>query len=256
MAAGLGRQHGARDDRHAVQQHRAGAAFAGLATVFDAEDAVTAQRVQQRLVDRNVPGLGFAVEDELKLHRCTPEWASEWQMADGGWQMANGEWQMANGEWRMANGEWRMANGKWQMANGKWQMANGKWRMANGEWRMANGEWRMANCKWQTANRKSQIANCKWQTANRKLQIANRKSANGKWQMANGRWQSQITNRQSQIVNVARTPRRSSYARRGSDGARARCRSRDTPHRAWCCGADRCATTNRMRSPVHPAPRR
>ena len=61
MAVGLGRQHRARSDRHAVEQHGAGAAFARLAAVLDAEHAVPPQRVEERFVDGDVPGLGSII---------------------------------------------------------------------------------------------------------------------------------------------------------------------------------------------------
>ena len=69
MAVSLRREQRARRDRQAVQQHRTRAALTRLAPAFDAEDAVAAQRVEQRFVDRDIPGLGGVVQSEVELHR-------------------------------------------------------------------------------------------------------------------------------------------------------------------------------------------
>ena len=47
MAIRLRRQQRTRRDRHPIKEHRTCAAFARLAPVLDAEDAVTPQRVEQ-----------------------------------------------------------------------------------------------------------------------------------------------------------------------------------------------------------------
>ncbi len=66
-----GQQH-TRWGQLAVDQHRAGAAFAGLAAVFDAPHTVTAQHGHQRFARLTGKGAGDAVELELNVHALAP----------------------------------------------------------------------------------------------------------------------------------------------------------------------------------------